>query len=480
MTDSCLWFDEIFSIHAAEHPWGEIIPFIAKDLIHPPLSYLLLKIWIGGGGSESLIWLRLFPVLISVLALIPLWFLCRELKLPEGTTVVAFGLFAINGALIKYAQEVRMYSLLLFLGTVSIWLFSRYYFRGKSFWMLVIANVLLVYTHYFGWFVVGAEVLLIAISQRIKILRTLLMAAVVVTAFVPWIYSLIRFAEPGSTVRQNIGWMSRPGLREILGLIFDLVDPFYFQQTSADAAAFYPVAFTLLLLIATAATIYLASFRESEHKERLLFLFILAAFPLLSVFALSWVLPVSIWGSRHLLIVFVPVILLFVIYLTELKSRLLQHIFLAAVALLSAAAFIVQFRTPPQNFSWCNWQSAYTEFTNQRIAPDEKLYAFEDLAAYHLWFAARHSQPANIVLIKNTGAPEDPAYFLPRGFHAIQTTDEFTTLPDKTVWLTFRSKTLDQTKPPLMSLVTNGYQVTKTIDLPAADSTVFFVQLERN
>ena len=43
LTDSCLWFDEIFSVHAARHDWLGMIGFVAADLIHPPLFYLLLK-----------------------------------------------------------------------------------------------------------------------------------------------------------------------------------------------------------------------------------------------------------------------------------------------------------------------------------------------------------------------------------------------------------------------------------------------------
>ncbi len=160
MTDSCLWFDEIFSVHAAEHPWDTIISFVAKDLIHPPLFYLLLKLWIPLAG-ESVFWLRLLPVVFSILALFPFWMLCRELKLKPPAIIVAISLFAVNGSLIKYAQEVRMYSLLLFLSLVSIWLFSRFYFRGKNFWLLTAVNILLIYTHYFGWLVIIAEVVAI-------------------------------------------------------------------------------------------------------------------------------------------------------------------------------------------------------------------------------------------------------------------------------------------------------------------------------
>ena len=150
LTDSCLWFDEIFSIHAAEHSFGDLFWFVAQDLIHPPLFYILLKVWISTGG-ESLFWLRFFPVLFSILAVIPFLLLCRQLKLSFPTIAAALVFLAVNGSLIKYAQEVRMYSLLECIGLFSLWLFVRFVNMGKGFPTLLVVNVLLVYTHYFGW-----------------------------------------------------------------------------------------------------------------------------------------------------------------------------------------------------------------------------------------------------------------------------------------------------------------------------------------
>jgi len=42
LTANCLWFDEIFSLHAAEHSWRTLLPFAAADLVHPPLFYIHL------------------------------------------------------------------------------------------------------------------------------------------------------------------------------------------------------------------------------------------------------------------------------------------------------------------------------------------------------------------------------------------------------------------------------------------------------
>src|SRR6185295_951394 len=112
LASSCLWFDEIFSVHAARHSWAGLVKFAAADIIHPPLFYALLKIWMAAGG-ESVLWLRLLPFLFSVVTIVPFVLLCRELKLKTSEANLALLLLAVSGFQIKYAQEVRMYSLLL-------------------------------------------------------------------------------------------------------------------------------------------------------------------------------------------------------------------------------------------------------------------------------------------------------------------------------------------------------------------------------
>ncbi|HRA42011.1 MAG TPA: glycosyltransferase family 39 protein, partial [Pyrinomonadaceae bacterium] len=183
---SCLWFDEIFSVHAAEHGWQTILSFVALDLIHPPLFYVLLKLWISVGG-ESLVWLRILPVTLSCICIFPFLMIAKELRLSFWQRTVGLLIFAVNGSLVKYAQEVRMYSLLQLLSLISIWLFIRYFIRGKSLSALIVVNLILVYSHYFGWFVITGGVLAIVIFQRIKIRAVLLMFAGVFVGFLPWV-----------------------------------------------------------------------------------------------------------------------------------------------------------------------------------------------------------------------------------------------------------------------------------------------------
>src|SRR5580698_5696818 len=80
ITDFALDGDEIFSVQLATAGWHELFTKAIQDAIHPPLLYILLKPWIMLGG-DSLLWLRLFPVTASVLCLVPVFGLCRDLNI---------------------------------------------------------------------------------------------------------------------------------------------------------------------------------------------------------------------------------------------------------------------------------------------------------------------------------------------------------------------------------------------------------------
>jgi uncharacterized membrane protein len=455
LTDSCLWFDEIFSVHAAEHSWSEIFWFVAQDLIHPPLFYLLLKVWIAAGG-ESLFWLRLFPVLFSLLAVWPFYLLCRELRLRFTSIGLALVFFSVNGALIKYAQEVRMYSLLLFLSLVSLWLFTRFFFRGKNIWILTIVNALMIYTHYFGWFVVTAEVLAIFLFQRIKIRHVLIMFGIQMLVFVPWIWALLKAAGTGAGVEQNIGWIARPGISAILDFVFDIVEPFYFQQSNTQPSSLLYISVPILVVIGVAKLWYVAAWKRHDRKEVLYLLSMFAVIPVLLVFALSWLTPLSIWGSRHLIIVFAPVSIAAAIYLTSIEIKPLRYAVIGIVLIVLGVAFVLKTQREKQEFIWCKWEEAVATVPRDGAV----VYAFEDLAAYHLWFATRKD---NVKIVKMNGIPEmteDPAYFIPRGFDGIDVMSAGDPGAERFLF-SFRDTEWNEQHPPVNFLAAKGYKIRK-------------------
>lgn len=457
LTESCLWFDEIFSVHAARHAWAEMFWFVAQDLIHPPLFYVFLKLWISIGG-ESLAWLRAFPVFFSVAALVPFFLLCRELKLNFQAAAVALFFLAVNGALIKYAQEVRMYAVFQCAALFSLWIFARYFNLGKNIWILTALNILLIYTHYFGWLVIAAEITAIAVLQRIKIRQMAVMAGILLAGFAPWIYALWRAAQVNSDLGQNIGWIPKPNLETVVQFVFDVVEPIYYQASSADAASNYLISVPVLLLFIAAALFWLADWKNKppEEKRQFFLLLILIKTPVIFALVLSWILPYSIFGTRHLIFVFAPAAIFFAVCLTEIKIRAVKAAFAGAFVLLAAAAFVWQSARPPAKFIWCGWEDLAQ---NLDQTGDTKIYVFEDLVAYHFWYAVRDRDRVQIIRVKNVPEMiEDRAYFLPRGFPEVPTADE-SAMTGERFFVAFRDVNFNEKHPPLKNLKAHGYRI---------------------
>ena len=476
LTDSCLVFDEIYSVHAAEHAWSDMIRFTALDLVHPPLFYALLKVWIAVGG-ESLLWLRLLPATFAIIAGIPIILFCRELRAaPQWSTVFVIGMITANGSWMKYSQEVRMYSLLTLLSVTALWLTVRYIHRGTGLFWLTIINILVVWTHYFGWFVVLSEIVSLVLIDRRRWRQALVLMVVPFLSFAAWLIEIMSVWNE-SNLAQNVGWIDRPGVVDVALLLLRLLEPFYYQVSNAGSSSYYLVSVPLLTIFAIAATIWIVQKRQGSN-EIMKLLLICLALPVSGAFVSSWLLPYSVWGTRHLMIVIVPAAMLFGVALLELSPIWLRRSGVTIVVLLVAVAGIVWATSPRTEMpSWCAWGDLAEE---ARGSGAGRLYVIEDLAAYHCWFATHHARPT-LEVVKLTGltdAIEDTAYFLPRGFNDIREIN-IEAVNDPTVWVAFRYPKVSGDFALLSQLRAKGYDATGTKTVEAAGETVYLVRLEK-
>jgi 4-amino-4-deoxy-L-arabinose transferase-like glycosyltransferase len=469
---SCLWFDEIFSVHAAGHSWRELLDFVALDLIHPPLFYLLLKVWVALVGGESVWWLRLFPVLLATAAIVPFLLLCRELSLRPAAQHLALLLMAVNGYLIQHAREVRMYSLLLLCAACSLWLFARFSnstMPKRYAPALFAANLLLVYTHYFGWLLVGIELLFLIIWQREKLRWFAVMLGALVVCFIPWLVLVLQAAGAGQGLAQNLGWAARPRPLDIFQPFLLLHEPFRFRQHTHEPLVLrVNILLSILLFIPSfAALCWRMLAREDtrgaetavaqgeDRRVELNFttnwLLFFSMTPVAVTFLLAQILPQSIWGIRHLTIIAPVYLLLAAIALVSLRPYWLAVTIrlLLGCWLVLAGTFALMRRgdAPP---IWCAWETlAFQASRAEMSSPGDrteggvKVYAFEDLAAYHLWYGMKraYDRRFNISVVKDfPGLVEDKAFFLPRGFPEVTLLRE----PDVVVpreehfWVAFR------------------------------------------
>jgi hypothetical protein len=568
LTATCLWFDELFSVHAArQRTWGDLWRFAAADLIHPPLFYALLKLWMAAGG-ESLLWLRLFPLLTAIAALVPFLLLARELRLGTGATNLALLLAASNGYLIKYAQEVRMYSLLLLLTLTSLWLCARLLNSAKHidsaklsdsaklfnsarrgrglFRALFVTNLLLVYTHYYGWLVVVCEAALLLFRDRRRLRAFLLTVAGLALAYVPWVWAGASAGEAGAGLAQNIGWIARPRASDLVQLFALFNEPFYFRQSSADPLYGRGGALLGLLLIGLPiiALLLSASRRgrgraedegarhDDDGRERaaLAFLLLCTLLPVAIAFAASYVLPQSVWGTRHLIVAAAPYALLAGIALQRLRLFWARTAALMLLCCWLAAVGALNLVRHEDIYVWCAWEGLASSAARDETHPADasngaraveesparslekgatrpveesatrpveegtvrigvegaaqpvSVYAFEDLVAYHLWFALGGEEGARrfrVVSVK--GVPdieEDPAYFLPRGFDQISKASP-DSLTGQRFWVAFRDAAWDESRQPLRFILERGYRPERVYEAGAQGQRAFLVLFAR-
>lgn len=490
LTATCLWFDEIFSVHAARHSFTELFSFVAQDLIHPPLFYLLLKIWILIGG-ESVLWLRLFPVLFSCIAVIPFWLLCRELRLPVQTIALAFLFIAVNGSLIKYAQEVRMYSPFFCLSLFSLWLFVKFFnsLENKMFIALSIVNLLLIYTHYFGWLVVITEIVFFMLCSKEKRKEFFFSFIALILLFAPWAFAVINIAKANSGLQQNIGWMTKPNLQSLFQFALTLNQPFYFPASNNDVPFLIfitaPIALICFATIVLSAAFRLPVITKEKQPEgctqNLTFLFLFSFLPIVIAFIASNITPYSFWGARHLIIVFVPFAILAAVAIQSLRPAFLKDTSVYLLIGLFVFALFGQTIRKVNPPIWCAWENLAQQLRQAETPKPAKVYASEELIAYHLWFALSQSDKNRfqIVALKNIpDVKEDAAYFLPRGFYDV-TTQNADTINDEKFWLAFRETEWNKEKQPLKLFKERGYQVGQPFEIKLQGAKAFLVMLHK-
>ncbi len=312
----CLDSDEVWSLTCAHASWTVLFQNAAFDLVHPPLFYVLLKLWVGIGG-DGLLWLRLLPALFSCLALVPFYFLCRDLELSEWQMNFALSLLCLNSDQIFHSQYLRMYSLLFLLSICSYWAFAR----RRNLWLLGVINVLLVYTHYYGWAMIASEGLCVLWVERKRLWAFLACCGAVFAGFVPWLMYASHYALMRGGLKDNLGWIHRPNPGDLFA--------FYVNLTTPHESRYLSAAFLVL-----AAALLYVGIRKLPRSltERVPLLLVAAILPPLVSFAISQWSPQSVWGNRHLVIAIVPFYLLIAISFSVLPVERLRPIAVVLVA----------------------------------------------------------------------------------------------------------------------------------------------------
>jgi mannosyltransferase len=290
--DTGFWIDEGLSVGIADRPLTAIPDALRQDG-SPPLYYVLLHAWMAlAGDSETAT--HALSVLFALLSVPAAWWALRA-GFGSRAGWVAAVLLALNPFLTSYAQETRMYALVVLLGTLTCGAFLRAVVWDRPRWR-VPAGVLLaalLYTHNWALFFAGASglawLVLLAVADGAR-RPTLVRAGVVtfaVTAllYLPWLpTTLFQAAHTGAP------WALAPPASEL---------PQVFPRLLGSMAQF------VLLL---AAGIGLARLARPGERRAAAALAVMLVATLLLAWLSSQLAPA--WALRYLAVAVAPLLLL--------------------------------------------------------------------------------------------------------------------------------------------------------------------------
>lgn len=143
---SSLWLDELIQVHLASLPVRQLVPAAFKHA-NLPLDILVTKSFLRLGEQDS--WLRLAPALAGTLVIPLVWALARRVS-DGAVAAIAAVLAALSPIALRYSREVRPYSSLLLLVTLSGYLYWRARARPRLWPAFALGLLAAMHTHLFA------------------------------------------------------------------------------------------------------------------------------------------------------------------------------------------------------------------------------------------------------------------------------------------------------------------------------------------
>ena len=335
------WHDEGISIGISSHPLGEIPRLLRQDG-SPPLYYALLHLWMRTFGSAEAA-THLLSLLFSLGTVAAAWWAGRSLfGRRVGWFLVA--LAAINPFLAYYANETRMYSMVVFLTTLftASFVHAFVYRRRRYLPLFALSLALLLYTHNWALFlafgaVVALGVCAIFADDRRRLLTdAALCFAAAGATYLPWVpYLLYQRAHTGAP------WAPRPTLLEARDELSGLLG-----------------GFAVVAAVGLGGGAALVALVRQVRTRTALSLMVLAVLPVVGL-GTAWAVSrgSSVWAFRYLGIALPAVMLLAAVALAA-GGRVAT----AAIAVAAVLSAPIAVKTPPE-------RKSNIRTTTARVAP---------------------------------------------------------------------------------------------------------------
>ncbi|HEV8537784.1 MAG TPA: glycosyltransferase family 39 protein, partial [Bacteroidota bacterium] len=214
-----LWNDEMFSIDLARSSFPALLQKLTTSYHHPPLFFSILHV-IFRFFDDSVQALRFVPALAGSVTVSVVYLLGRRIcNNPAG--ISAATLCLVSPFHLAYSQEGRPYSLAALLTLVAFFLIAEYIDSQKRRRLILymLTAIALLYTHYWGLFVVGGHVLFVLCYPLAASIKKsfFLVFLFVALAFVPVLPALL--VQSSAEHAGGWWWVETPSFQEAADVV---------------------------------------------------------------------------------------------------------------------------------------------------------------------------------------------------------------------------------------------------------------------
>ncbi|MBZ0203205.1 MAG: glycosyltransferase family 39 protein [Ignavibacteria bacterium] len=348
ITQKNLWFDEIFSWHLTLGSFYEIIVRTSND-IHPPLYYFILKIWNAMLG-DSVLSMRLLSAIFTSSSVFFIYPISRRiLNIPMSFIVLL--LYVISPLNVYYSQEVRMAAMNLFFNAGSVYFLLKLtdsfiskksgikeVFSNKLSCLYILFTGCAIYTHYFSFFILAAQLIYILYSYRSdlkQISNFIYLWAGLIILYIPWLPVFKDHLSRGQSWRspQTIVQV----LTEYLNFIKDMNLGLYYHYTDLTLIKYITIFISAALFL---AIIGLFLKRKVKKDNYAVLILLTAVIPLVLAGIISLKQKVEFY--RYLSILVPYILILFVYGLNRWNKKIFIYVIILIYAGINIYGLAIQ------------------------------------------------------------------------------------------------------------------------------------------
>ena len=357
------WFDEIISFWVSD-PEISIKESYSRHLTieRVPFLYNLLLKFFFELFNYDITNARYLSLVFNILSIICIVKISKSIK-ENGAYIFCLFLLCANIYLIIYSQELRAYSLVLFLCSLNILLFFRSiqkkYIKKINIYSLLVnisAQILMIISHPFTLIILFSMIIFLLIkyfkfSVSFKDQNFSILVASIFSCCYLFFYT--------KSIDVNLGWIEQPGLK--------FYTNFYFSS-------FFGSRF--LGLIHLIILIFLLVFFQNKIRRN----FFDLNFFLIIIF-LSYFLPilygyifVPIIFHRFIIFVLIPIIVLISFLIYEIKNELIKKTIITLFIILTLGNLYTE--ATIQQFIRPHYKPDFTKSINEINQSSQKYYTF--------------------------------------------------------------------------------------------------------